>query len=75
MKGVRFPYEALVWVKPDRVNHVTSSLNGVPKGRAVRNRGNALDMVHIPQCSKAGELVSKTDWQGSIPWGYAISTH
>ena len=22
---------------------------------------------HSPQCPKAGELVSKTDWSGSIP--------
>ena len=29
--------------------------------------------THDRQCSKAGELVSKTDWQGSIPWVVATT--
>ncbi len=27
----------------------------------------------IPQCSKAGDAVSKIAWRGSIPRGYAVA--
>lgn len=38
-------------------------------------RGQYLHVApYESQCSKAGDLVSKTGWRGSIPRGFAISS-